>query len=66
MGYFFAILGSIAAFFGAFAITAAFSPPPSDMLLVIGCICGVIAAVFWVGAGIIFRMDDNHTKKDTP
>lgn len=66
MGYFFAILGSIAGFISAMVSTLAFSPNGSDIQLILGAVYGLIAAVFWVGAGIIFRMDDYHSKKDTP
>jgi hypothetical protein len=66
MGYFLAILGSIAGFAAVFATTAAFAPGGSDIQLILGGVYGVISAVFFTGAAIVFRMDDNHSKKDTP
>jgi hypothetical protein len=66
MGYLFAILGAIAAFVAVFAATSAFAPGGSDIQLILSGVFGVIAAVFWVGAGLIFRMDDYYSKKDTP
>lgn len=64
MGYFFAILGACAGFLCAFATTKALAGG-SDLQLILGGIYGIATAVFWVGAGIIFRMDENHSKKDT-
>jgi hypothetical protein len=66
MGYFFAILGTIAGFAAVFATTSAFAPGGSDIQLILGGVYGVIAAVFFTGAGLIFRMDEHHSKKDTP
>jgi hypothetical protein len=66
VGYLFAILGSITGFLCVGATTVAFLPGNSDIQLILGGVYGIATAVFWVGAGIIFRMDDYHSKKDTP
>ena len=64
MGYFFAILGGIAAFFAVQVTVFAF-PKGTDIQLILGGVYWIAAAVFWVGAGLIFRMDEHHSKKDT-
>ena len=66
MGYFFAILGSIAGLFAFFATFAALAGHGTDIQLILGGVYWIAATIFWVGAGIIFRMDDYHSKKDTP
>lgn len=64
MGYLFAIFGSITGFLAVFATTLAFGPPRSDIDLILGGVYGIATAIFWVGAGVIFRMD-YHAKKET-
>jgi hypothetical protein len=65
MGYLFAILGSIAGLFAVLATLAALGKG-TDIQLILGGVYWIATAIFWVGAGIIFRMDENHSKKDTP
>lgn len=65
MGYLFAILGSIAGLFALIATIAALANG-TDIQLILGGVYWMSAMVGWVGAGIIFRMDDNYSKKDTP
>jgi len=65
MGYLFAILGSITGLFSVGATLTAFGGG-SDIQLILGGVYWIATAVFWTAAGIIFRMDDNHSKKDTP
>lgn len=60
MGYLFAILGSIAAFFAIIATLAAFGKG-TDIQLILGGVYWISAMIGWVGAGIIFRMDDGRT-----
>jgi hypothetical protein len=66
MGYFFAILGSIAALFAFFVTFAALAGRGTDIQLILGGIYWIAAVIGWVGSGIIFRMDEYHSKKDTP
>lgn len=66
MGYFFAILGALATLCAAFATLNALIDKGTDIQLILGGIYWIAAAVFFVGAGIIFRMDEHHSKKDTP
>lgn len=66
MGYLFAILGSIAGFLSVFATAMGFSRGGSDIQLILGGVYWIATAVFWSAAGIIFRMDDIHSKKDAP
>lgn len=66
MGMLFAMFGAVAGFMAVLATTFAFKSGGSDIQLILGGVYGVVSAVFLVGAGIIFRMDDNHSKKDTP
>lgn len=66
MGYLFAILGSIAGLFALLAALSAFADGGSDIQLILAGVCWLSAMIGWVGAGIIFRMDDYHSKKDTP
>jgi len=65
MGYLFAILGSITGLFSVAATVSAFGGG-SDIQLILGGVYWIATAVFWTGAGIVFRMDDNHSKKDIP
>jgi len=65
MGYLFAILGSIAGFFAVLATMSAFNKG-TDIQLILGGVYWIATAVFWVGAGLIFRMDEHHSKKDVP
>lgn len=65
MGYLFAIFGALTGFLAVMATALAFTPPRSDITLILGGVYGIATAVFWVGAGIIFRMDE-HSKKDDP
>jgi len=64
MGYLFAILGSIAGLFAMLATVAALGKG-TDIQLILGGVYWIATAVFWVGAGIIFRMEDLR-KKDPP
>lgn len=66
MGYFFAILGSIAGLFALLAALLAFAGGGSDIQLILASVCWLSAMIGWAGAGIIFRMDDYYSKKDTP
>lgn len=66
MGYLFAILGSIAGLFAVLATLSALVDKGTDIQLILGGVYWIATAVFWVGAGIIFRMDEYHSKKDTP
>lgn len=66
MGYLFAILGSIAGLCAFFATFSAIAGKGTDIQLILGGVYWIATAVFWVGAGIIFRMDYHHFKKDTP
>jgi hypothetical protein len=66
MGYLFAILGSIAGLFAFLATFSAFAGKGTDIQLILGGVYWISATVCWVGAGIIFRMDEYHSKKDTP
>lgn len=65
MGYLFAILGSIAGFCSVFIVALALANR-NDIDLILGAVCWLSAMVGWATAGIIFRMDDYHSKKDTP
>lgn len=64
MGYFFAIIGTIAGFCATFTTVAALATG-TDVQLILGGIYWISAVLCWVGAGIIFRMDEQHSKKDT-
>jgi len=64
MGYFFAILGSIAGFCAVFAGAIALANR-NDIGLILAAVFWISAMIGWVGAGIIFRMDEYHSKKDT-
>lgn len=66
MGYLLAIVGGITGVLTVWLIGLTLLPGSSELQLVIGASCGVATAVFWVGACIIFRMDDYYSKKDTP
>ena len=66
MGYLFAILGTITGLLCVAATVSAFAGHGSDIQLILGGVYGIATAVFWVGAGIIFRMEEHHSKKDTP
>jgi hypothetical protein len=63
VGYLFAILGSITGLLSVGATLSAFGGG-SDIQLILGGVYWIATAVFWVGAGITFRMDENHSKKD--
>lgn len=66
MGYLFAAFGFVTAFLAVMITTLALTPPRSDITLILGGVYGVATAIFWVGAGIIFRMDCHYVKKDIP
>lgn len=66
MGYFFGILGSLAGLFAFFVTFGAIAGKGTDIQLILGGIYWISATLCWVGAGIIFRMDEHHSKKDTP
>lgn len=66
MGYILTILSTIALIAAMLTTSVAFQPGGSDLQLILGGVYGVVFAVLFVGACIVFRMDANHSKKETP
>jgi hypothetical protein len=66
MKYVFIILGFFATVCAAFVTFGALVEKSTDIQLILGGVYWIAASVFFVGAGLIFRMDEHHSKKDTP
>jgi hypothetical protein len=66
VGYILTILSTVAFIAAMLMTSVAFQPGGSDVQLILGGVYGVVFAVLFVGACIVFRMDAHNSKKDPP